>query len=124
MYQVIKMHGDMEPWWFLDDWQDDIIQVEEFEDYYTALKYYKKEWRILYNRLPSFISKSSIMTAFWDKEDCRWCEECDDYLQQYYSLLLLTDWQTVPKEHYRPGYSRRNDTSHHPACSLYNRKEL
>ncbi|MDU2622154.1 MAG: DUF1033 family protein, partial [Streptococcus lutetiensis] len=26
MYQVIKMFGDWEPWWFLDDWQDDIIE--------------------------------------------------------------------------------------------------
>ena len=82
MYQVIKMHGDMEPWRFMDGWEDDIIEVSEFDDYYEALKYYKEEWRRLYQKMPSFISKSSVMTAFWDQEDKEWCAECDDYLQQ------------------------------------------
>ena len=27
------------------------------------------------------------MTIFWDPEDKRWCEECDEFLQQYHSLL-------------------------------------
>lgn len=26
MYQVIKMYGDWEPWWFIDGWQDDILE--------------------------------------------------------------------------------------------------
>ena len=26
MYQVITMYGDNEPWWFFDDWQEDIVQ--------------------------------------------------------------------------------------------------
>ena len=34
MYQVVKMYGDMEPWWFLDGWKDDIVQVYEFDHYY------------------------------------------------------------------------------------------
>lgn len=119
MYQVIKMHGDVEPWWFLDGWEDDIIEVSEFDDYYEALKYYKEEWRRLYQKMPSFISKSSVMTAFWDQDDKEWCEECDDYLQQFHSLLLLTDWHKIPKKWYRPGYDRRNDHPHHkPACPL------
>lgn len=24
MYQVIKMYGDFEPWWFLDGWEEDV----------------------------------------------------------------------------------------------------
>lgn len=118
MYQVIKMYGDVEPWWFMDDWKKDIIQVKEFENYYDALRYYKEEWQTLSQSLPSFVSKSSIMTAFWDKTEQRWCEECAEDLQQYHSLALLTDWQEIPLEDHRPGYERRNDRTHRPTCSL------
>ena len=44
MYQVVEMKGDMEPWWFLEGWQEDIISTKEFENFYDALKYYKKLW--------------------------------------------------------------------------------
>ena len=27
MYQVIEMYGDYEPWWFLEDWEKDIVLV-------------------------------------------------------------------------------------------------
>lgn len=119
MYQVVKMYGDMEPWWFLDGWKDDIVQVYEFDHYYEALKCYKKEWINLRGSHSSFDSRSSIMAAFWDEEDQCWCEECDDYLQQFHSLLLLTDWHKIPKKWYRPGYNRRNNQPHpKPACPL------
>ena len=42
MYQVVEMKGDLEPWWFLEGWQEDIISTKEFENFYDALKYYKK----------------------------------------------------------------------------------
>lgn len=41
MYQVVEIKGDMEPWWFLEGWQEDIISTKEFENFYDALKYYK-----------------------------------------------------------------------------------
>ena len=44
MYQVVEMKGDLEPWWFLEGWQEDIISTKEFENFYDALKYYKKLW--------------------------------------------------------------------------------
>ena len=45
MYQVIKMFGDWEPWWFLDDWQDDIIEEQTFEYFEEAVSFYKSEWQ-------------------------------------------------------------------------------
>ena len=44
MYQVIKMFGDWEPWWFLDDWQDDIIEEQTFEYFEEAVSFYKSEF--------------------------------------------------------------------------------
>ena len=53
MYQVVEMKGDMEPWWFLEGWQEDIISTKEFENFYDALKYYKKLWFAMEEILPS-----------------------------------------------------------------------
>lgn len=64
MYQVVEMKGDLEPWWFLEGWQEDIISTKEFENFYDALKYYKKLWFAMEETLPSYISRSSVMTAF------------------------------------------------------------
>ena len=86
MYQVVEIKGDMEPWWFLEGWQEDIISTKEFENFYDALKYYKKLWFAMEEILPSYISRSSVMTAFWNQEDKHWCEECDEYLQVYQSI--------------------------------------
>lgn len=67
MYQVVEMKGDLEPWWFLEGWQEDIISTKEFENFYDALKYYKKLWFAMEEILPSYISRSSVMTAFGTK---------------------------------------------------------
>ncbi|EHJ52712.1 DUF1033 family protein [Streptococcus macacae] len=123
MYQVIRMYGDLEPWWFLDDWKDDIVKVSSFENYYEALRYYKKEWLSLYKCYPQYDSRSRIMTAFWNQKDQRWCEECGDFLQQYDSIALLKNWRNIPKKWYRPGYSRRYDkTCTHPKRHKIRRK--
>lgn len=89
MYQVIKMYGDFEPWWLLDGWQKDIVKCDSFENYQDALGFYKKEWHKLSQCLSQHEDKTEKMSAFWDPKDQRWCEECDEFLQQYHSLLIL-----------------------------------
>lgn len=116
MYQVVRMYGDMEPWWFFEDWQESIVAVEEFENYYQALKYYKKEWLSLFQKQPYFKSKSSVMSAFWNQTDNVWCIDCNDYLQQYHSVALLKDWQEIPSTWNRPGYEMGGRTSHYRIC--------
>ena len=86
--------------------------------HYDALKYYKKLWFAMEETFPSYISRSSVMTAFWDQEDKHWCEECDEYLQVYQSIALLDDWQEIPEEKYRPGYEKRNDLPSHAHCKI------
>ena len=53
------------------------------------------------------------MTIFWDPEDKRWCEECDEFLQQYHSLALLEDGQVIPDEKFRPGYEKQTGLEIH-----------
>lgn len=89
MYQVIKMYGDFEPWWLLEGWQDDVIMCDIFDNYQDALRFFKEEQKKLSQTLSQSEEKSGAMATFWDPDDQRWCEECDEYLQQYHSLFIL-----------------------------------
>lgn len=88
MYQVLKMVGDAEPWWFLEGWEEDIVAVQEFATYPEAYLYYKMECSHLAERFPKHKVKQTVMSAFWNEGDQIWCEECDEYLQQYHSLMI------------------------------------
>lgn len=117
-YQVIKMYGDFEPWWFLEDWQRDITAIREFQTYEDALEYYQAEWYALQDAFPKVNSKSNLMSAFWRTDDQRWCEECDEDLQQYHSLMMLGNWQELPEALQDSEFEHRNAEGVHPSCSL------
>ena len=87
MYRVVTMYGTDEPWWFFDGWKEDIVSVDEFDDFYKALKYYKKEWFEMAENFKEFTSKSGLQTAFWKNGDEEWCEDCVGYLQDRKSVV-------------------------------------
>lgn len=118
MYRVIEMYGDYEAWWFLDGWEEDIVSSIRFDDYYDALKYYKKLWIEKAVEYPCLKSRSDLMSAFWTPKELRWCEECDEYLQQFHSLALLEDDSRIPNSKYRPGYSKINAETPHRLCKM------
>ena len=118
MYRVIEMYGDFEPWWFLEGWEEDIVASKKFDQYYDALKYYKTCWFKLEQESPLYKSRSDLMTIFWDPEDQRWCDECDEYLQQYHSLALLQDEQVIPDGKLRPGYEKQTGQERHRSCRM------
>ena len=118
MYRVIEMYGDFEPWWFIEGWEEDVIKSKKFENYYDALKYYKSCWFELEKKIPLYKSRGDLMTIFWDPEDKRWCEECDEFLQQYHSLALLEDGQVIPDEKFRPGYEKQTGLEAHRTCHI------
>lgn len=118
MYRVIEMYGDFEPWWFLEGWEEDIVASRKFDQYYYALKYYKTCWFRLEQESPLYKSRSDLMTIFWDPEDQRWCDECDEYLQQYHSLALLQDEQVIPDEKLRSGYEKQTSQERNRSCRM------
>ncbi|MBF0778996.1 DUF1033 family protein [Streptococcus cuniculi] len=96
MYQVIRMYGDFEPWWFLDGWEENIISNETYDNYEEALRSYQRQWVCLSERFPMKKSRDGLVTAFWNPEDQYWCDDCDEYLQNYHSLLLLEAKENLP----------------------------
>lgn len=59
MYQVITMYGDNEPWWFFEEWQEDIQETAAFEDFDAAVAYYEHRWSEL--QRPIHIVMQSII---------------------------------------------------------------
>lgn len=63
------MSGYDEPWWFFEDWQKDIQSVDEYEDFYQALKKYKSEWLKMAKSYKEFKSQDDLLAAFWRSGD-------------------------------------------------------
>ncbi|WEV45282.1 DUF1033 family protein [Streptococcaceae bacterium ESL0687] len=116
MYQVVKLFGDTEPWWFFDDWKKDIIEFKEFKDFYSALKFYKENLGQAVCCYEQFLSRSDFLATFWDRGEQVWCEECGDDLQQYHSLTLLEDWQPVTSYEKRWAYSKKTGCTPFKSC--------
>lgn len=107
MYRVVEMYGVDEPWWFFDDWKKDIVQTMEFENFYKALKFYKKEWFKFAESFQEYKSQDDLLSAFWEDGDEIWCEECAGYQQRYHSIALLDDWDMLPAEKKRWAYAKK-----------------
>ena len=93
MYQVVTMYGDNEPWWFFDNWQEDITQCENFSELNEAQSFLKNLCHDSANKYGHYREKEPYLFAFWNDGDIRYCEECEEDLQQYFGVLLLKDNQ-------------------------------
>ncbi|SJZ71519.1 hypothetical protein SAMN02745116_01235 [Pilibacter termitis] len=118
MYRVVEMFGDNEPWWFLEGWEEDIVQSSSFENLEDALCYYKKCWLEYRKKFDEVNSKRNFLAAFWSEDDERWCEECNDYLQQYHSLAILYDNKMLAEEIGKKKYERVTSEGKAKSCSM------
>lgn len=116
MYQVITMFGDNEPWWFFEDWEEDIEAEETFESFEEALQAYEKQWIAIHQNYEYINAKSNFLSAFWNDGDERWCEECDDDLQQYKGLALLKNHQPITVESRKEFYETTNSSGKTKRC--------
>ncbi|EOH92800.1 hypothetical protein UAW_02841 [Enterococcus haemoperoxidus ATCC BAA-382] len=116
MYQVVTMYGDNEPWWFFEDWKEDIEENKTFNCLEDAERYYIKKWQELSSTYEYINTKVNYLAAFWSEGDERWCEECDEDLQQYKGLALLKDLQAVTFESGDDFHERHNDCAKPKCC--------
>lgn len=116
MYQVITMYGDNEPWWFFEEWQADIQETASFDSLDEAVDYYENRWNELRNTNTYSNAKQNFLSAFWKEQDERWCEECDDFLQQYWGLALLKDEQPLTVDSRKEFYETANYSGKAKCC--------
>lgn len=95
MYQVIKIYGENEPWWFFDDWEKDIVDKSEFEDFNQAKEYFAEMFCELKSQNDHLSEKPGFLIAFWREGNTHFCEECDDDVQLFHGLMMLKDNQKI-----------------------------
>lgn len=95
VYQVIVTYSENEPWWFFEEWQEDIVEEKSFETFCSAKKHYDdlfEQLKITYeeNRV-----KPPLLAAFWNDGELIYCDDCDEELQAYKGLMLVKDYQKL-----------------------------
>ena len=119
MFQVIKLCGNFEPWWFLEDWQNDIVSSHLFFDFDQALTTYRELWNDMMRTYPYHKSKKNLLATFWDEDDQIWCEECDEDLKQYNSIMLLKYWEIVPEHYFQRDLGQINkEPEYNTSCKI------
>ncbi|MGO2100213.1 DUF1033 family protein [Vagococcus salmoninarum] len=89
MYQLITTYSENEPWWFFDDWEDDIVEETLFADLASAQLAYQEKFAQLQAKYSMMKEKPDYLTAFWNEGELLYCDDCDEDLQQYKGLMLL-----------------------------------
>lgn len=95
MFQIIELQGEYEPWWFFDDWKEQISQFKTFETFEEALIEYQQKFNCLQSEYPNHQTKKKYLSAFWDDEQNRYCPECADDIQFFHSVMLLKDYKPI-----------------------------
>lgn len=91
MYQVVEMYGENEPWWFFEEWREDIISEQLFSTFTEAESYFLSMYDKLEDEYEKNRCKNLYMVAFWNEGELIFCEDCDEDLQAYKGLILLKD---------------------------------
>ena len=89
MYQIIIMHGDTEPWWFLEGWEEDIVESFLFDNYQEAWTCYQDFLDLYSQSYQKQETRDRTLTAFWNPGQLEWCEPCGEDLQVFQSVMLL-----------------------------------
>lgn len=87
-FQVYQTQGFEEPWWFNEDWHEDVVSVETSESLEDAASIYLNKINKLQATFPKYRSRIVGMAAFWQPGELSWCEPCANDEQVYHSLVL------------------------------------
>lgn len=98
MYQVIELFGEYEPWWFFEDWRDDIYLEVGYETFQEAVEAYETLYQVYASKYEHCQTKKQWLTAFWNEDEIRYCEDCEDDVQLYHSILLLENNQPMKEQ--------------------------
>lgn len=88
MYKIIYMKADFEPWWLFEGWESHIVSTYQ----YNCLEEYEQALNTLLTKLRSQFEHEEIRKeryiAFWNEEECEFCEGCDEDVQIYHGIVL------------------------------------
>lgn len=108
MFQVITMYSENEPWWFFDEWQEDIIEEKKFDTFHAAKDYYDVLIKQLRPDYEEEKMKEPFMVAFWNEDELVYCDDCDEELQAYKGVLITKNYEKIDLDN---GECKRDETT-------------
>src|SRR5699024_946853 len=91
MWTVAKIRADYEGWWLFSDWTDHIVEQYHFENYEKMLNYYQSIIENSKKHYDNFLVGKYNIHAFYNNCEFGFCEDCDEYLQIFYSYIVLNN---------------------------------
>ncbi len=95
VYQVIVTYSENEPWWFFEEWQEDIVAEKQFDKICEAKRYYDKLFLKFQQEYEQIKVKPPLLSAFWHEGELIYCDDCDEELQAYKGLMLVKEYQKL-----------------------------
>ena len=88
MYSIILMEADYEPWWQFDNMEDTFVEVKTFEDFASYEESVLQIFTLYKQNYQHYKQREGKFYAFWNEGDVKFCESCDEDLQEYYGIIL------------------------------------
>ena len=95
MYQVIQTYSEDEPWWFFEEWENNIKSEIVFDKFHDAEKEFMEQYDKLHNEYEEVKCKDPFLVAFWNEDEFIYCEDCDEDLQAYRGLMIVEDYKKI-----------------------------
>lgn len=89
MYQIKTIRADFEGWWLFEGWQQLVIGTIDCATNEEFMEMYQDELINMRNKYHHEVIGKYNIHAFYNHCDVFFCEDCDEDLQIYYSLIPL-----------------------------------
>ncbi|KAA1040247.1 DUF1033 family protein [Macrococcus equipercicus] len=95
MFQLKVIRADYEGWWLFEDWPEKVIMTQTFQTAEELAAGYEQQLEAMRQKFPNEIIGKYNIHAFYRNCELEFCEECDEDLQIYYSLIALEGEQVL-----------------------------
>lgn len=92
-WKVFETTGEYEPWWFFEDWEENIVSTHMYKEKEAAFKKYGELAQQLNENYPHHALKKSVLFAAWNEDEIAYCEDCEDDIQTFHGLILMKQEQ-------------------------------
>ncbi|MGY3766029.1 DUF1033 family protein [Vagococcus vulneris] len=108
MYQVLTTFSENEPWWFFEDWQQDIKSEQTFDTLSEAYAYFDEVCEVYTQKYSHYRGKTDYLMAYWNENELIYCEDCDEDLQAFHGVMLVENYQKIST-----GENKENETANY-----------
>ncbi|UTG99048.1 DUF1033 family protein [Macrococcoides canis] len=95
MYEVVTIRAEYEGWWLFKDLWDFVTELSRFDTLKDAEQYYIEQLSKLRSTFENELTGKYNIHAFYNNCELIYCEDCDDDIQIFHSLIVFKDKQVV-----------------------------